>query len=256
MKKLTISLLVLITAITLGGCQSATTDGAFFHDYFVNPFAYLIHEIGTFLGGNFGLALIVITILIRLILLPFMLRTYKNQQEMKVKMDVMKPEMTAIQKKIKETKNKEEQQKLQQEMMQLYQKHGVNPLNMGCLPLIIQTPILIGLYYAIRSSTEIADHSFLWFNLGEPNIAMAVIAGIVYLIQSRVTLIGMTPEQQKQMKILGLLSPVMIFIFSLNAPSALPLYWAAGGAFLIVQTLIGKKLYAPKAVEKEAKPAK
>ncbi|TMU88342.1 membrane protein insertase YidC [Bacillus sp. BHET2] len=225
------------------GCQSATTEGAFFHDYLVNPFSFLIHEIGTFLGGNFGVAIIIITLLIRLVLLPFMLKTYKNQQDMKGKMAMVKPEMTVIQKKIKETKDKEEQKKLQQEMMMLYQKHGVNPLNMGCLPLLIQTPILIGLYYAIRSSSEIASHSFLWFNLGQPDQIMAIIAGIVYLAQARVSLLNIPAEQQAQMKIMSLLSPVMIFIFSLNAPAALPLYWTVGGAFLILQTLIGKTLY-------------
>ncbi|MEI2663368.1 membrane protein insertase YidC [Rossellomorea sp. LJF3] len=241
MKK--ISFIFVLLLLTLTGCQSATTEGAFFHDYLVNPFSFLIHEIGTFLGGNFGVAIIVITLLIRLILLPFMLKTYKNQQDMKGKMALIKPEMSAIQKKIKETKDKEEQKKLQQELMMLYQKNGVNPLNMGCLPLLIQTPILIGLYYAIRSSSEIASHSFLWFNLGQPDHIMAIIAGVVYLLQSRVSLMNIPAEQQAQMKIMGLLSPVMIFIFSLNAPAALPLYWTVGGAFLILQTLIGKTLY-------------
>jgi YidC/Oxa1 family membrane protein insertase len=117
---------------------------------------------------------------------------------------------------------------------------------MGCLPLIIQTPILIGLYYAIRTSTEIASHSFLWFNLGEADYVMAIIAGLVYFLQSRVSLIGMPETQQSQMKMLSYLSPVMILIFSFNAPSALPLYWAAGGILLIVQTYVSKKLYQSK----------
>lgn len=243
LKKVSFLFLLIFTAITLTGCQSATTEGNVFHDYVVNPFAIAIHAIGTFLGGDFGLAIIIITILIRLALFPFMLKTYKNQQEMKAKMAVLKPEMSGIQKKIKETKDKDEQKKLQQEMMVLYQKHGVNPLNMGCLPLLIQTPILIGLFYAIRSSTEIASHTFLWFNLGQSDIIMATIAGIVYFIQARVSLIGVPQEQQTQMKMVSYLSPVMIFMFSLNAPSALPLYWTIGGAFLIVQNLIGKSLY-------------
>ncbi|MFP3514284.1 YidC/Oxa1 family membrane protein insertase, partial [Peribacillus sp. SIMBA_075] len=80
----------------------------------------------------YGMAIVVITIIIRLVLMPFMLRTYKRQQGMKVKMDKMRPEMEDIQKRLKETKDKEEQMKLQQEMMGLYKKHDVNPLNMGC----------------------------------------------------------------------------------------------------------------------------
>lgn len=104
MKKFLFIFVLLIFALT--GCQSATTDGAFFHDYLVNPFSFLIHEIGTFLGGNFGVAIIVITLLIRLVLLPFMLKTYKNQQDMKGKMALIKPEMSAIQKKSKKRRIK------------------------------------------------------------------------------------------------------------------------------------------------------
>lgn len=238
-----ISFIMLPALFILSGCQSATTEGAFFHDYLVNPFSFLIHEIGTFLNGNFGLAIILITIFIRLVLFPFMLKTYKNQQDMKGKMALIKPEMTEMQKKIKEAKDKDEQKKLQQEMMMLYQKHGVNPLNLGCLPLLIQTPILIGLYYAIRSSSEIASHSFLWFNLGQPDYIMAIIAGVVYLAQAQVSLMDISAEQHAQMKIMSYLSPIMILIFSFNAPAALPLYWTVGGAFLILQTMIGKNLY-------------
>jgi YidC/Oxa1 family membrane protein insertase len=244
MKKWITLIIVSITVMTLTGCQSsATNQNGFFHNILVEPFVKAIHAIGTFLGGDFGLAIIVITLIIRLILLPLMLRTYKNQQLMKVKMDKLKPEMDTIQKKIKATKNAEEQRKLQQEMMGLYQKHGVNPLQMGCLPILIQMPVLFGLYYAIRGSHEIATHTFLWFNLGHPDIAMTIIAGIVYLAQSQVTLVGLPEAQKKQMKMIGLLSPVMIVFISLSSPAALPLYWTVGGLFLIGQTLLSKKYY-------------
>ena len=79
-------------------------------------------------------------------------KNYKNQQGMKEKMDKLKPEMDAIQQKLKAAKTKEEQMALQQEMMGLYEKYDVNPMNMGCLPVIIQMPVIMGLYYAIRYS--------------------------------------------------------------------------------------------------------
>src|SRR5690606_8282235 len=215
----------------------------FFYDFFVRPFAWLIHEIGIALGGNFGLALIIITLLIRLVLMPFMLKTYKNQQLMKVKMDKLKPEMEEIQKRSKQAKNQEEQQKIQLEMMELYKKHGVNPLNMGCLPILIQMPILMGLYYAIRSSKEIASHTFLWFNLGHSDMIMTILAGLVYFAQAQVSLATVPEEQKKQMRLFSYMSPVIIIFISLNAPAALPLYWAVGGIFLIIQTYIGRKYY-------------
>ncbi|MBM7584116.1 YidC/Oxa1 family membrane protein insertase [Bacillus pakistanensis] len=247
MKKKIFSLMIIIsTVVSLSGCSNASEKGTLFHNYLVQPFVTAIHEIGLFYNGNFGLSIITITVIIRLIMLPFMMRNYKNQQNMKVKMELIKPELTSIQQKIKETKNPEEQRKLQQEMMQLYSKHGVNPLNMGCLPLILQMPVLIGLYYAIRTSEEIASHSFLWFNLGHPDILMPIVAGVIYLIQAKVSLIGMPVQQQKQMKIFSYMSPIMILIFSFNVPAALPLYWATGGAFLILQTLLARKLYFKK----------
>ena len=106
-----------------------------------------------------------------------MLKQYKTQANMKEKMDLLKPEMDEIQKKLKTAKDPKKQQELQKEMMGLYQKHGVNPLNMGCLPLLIQMPILMAFYYAIRDSHEIATHSFLWFNLGQPDIWLTALAG-------------------------------------------------------------------------------
>ncbi|WP_349293153.1 YidC/Oxa1 family membrane protein insertase [Cytobacillus spongiae] len=94
-----ISFILIFVLLTLSGCQSATADGAFFHDYLVHPFSFLIHEIGTYLDGNFGLAIMIITLLIRIVLFPFMLKTYKAQQEMRGKMANLKPEMGEINKK-------------------------------------------------------------------------------------------------------------------------------------------------------------
>jgi YidC/Oxa1 family membrane protein insertase len=230
--------------IFLTGCQQATgSEESLFHTYLVEPFIIAIESIAGVVNDNYGIAIIMITIVIRLIIMPFMLKQYKTQQQMKLKMEIVKPEMEAIQEKLRNTKDKAEQQKLQQDMFKLYKKHGVNPLNMGCLPILIQMPILMGLFYAISGSHEIATHSFMWFSLGQPDIYITAIAGVVYYLQFKVSQKTMTIDQQKQFKFIGLLSPIMIVIFSFTAPAALPLYWAVGGLFLIVQTVIGRKLY-------------
>lgn len=247
MKKYLFILLLAIPSV-LTGCQSSGNNSSFFQSTFVKPFEQLIHLFAELTGGNFGLSIIIITVLLRLLLMPFMLKQYKTQQIMKEKMDSLKPELDIIQMKIKATKDTEVQKNLQQEMMGLYQKHGVNPLNMGCLPLIIQMPILMGLYYAIINSQEIATHSFLWFDLGQSDIWMTAIAGIVYYLQFKITQQTM-PAAQQQMKYIGLVSPIMIVMVSLNAPAALPLYWTVGGIFLIFQTLISRKLYQTKAID-------
>lgn len=249
-KQLLLFIVLTISTIMLSACSSSsqgTSSNGFFHQYVVEPFAALIHGTAVLFNGSYGLAIISITLVIRLILMPLMLKQYKKQQIMKEKMEIIKPEMEKIQKKLKATKDQKEQQKLQAEMMGLYKTHGVNPLSMGCLPIIIQMPILMGFYYAIRGSQEIATHTFLWFNLGHSDLILTAIAGVVYYLQFRVSQHSLPEEQQKQMRIMGLISPIMIVMVSLNAPAALPLYWTVGGIFLILQSMLGKKLYPPKA---------
>ncbi|WP_210365161.1 membrane protein insertase YidC [Bacillus sp. REN3] len=253
MKRIFFVMVMLLTPTLLAGCQPLIGEDSFFQSAFINPFTWLIHAFANLTGGSFGMAIILITLLIRFALMPLMLKQYKNQQEMKEKMEFLKPEMDAMQKKLKETMDLAEQKKLQQEMFGLYQKHGVNPLSAGCLPLLVQMPILMGLYYAIRGSTEIASHSFLWFNLGASDIWITGVAGMVYYLQFKVTQANLPEEQRKQMRMMGLLSPIMIVLFSLNAPAALPLYWAAGGSFLILQSLLAKKLFMPEKAEKGGK---
>jgi YidC/Oxa1 family membrane protein insertase len=238
-----------LTTLLLSACSSqaqSTNNDGFFHKYFVEPFAITIHYLAELFNGNYGLSIILVTLVIRLILMPLMLRQYKNQMGMKAKMDVLKPEMDVIQAKMKTEKDPKKKQELQAEMMGLYKKHGVNPLNMGCLPILIQMPILTGFYYAIRGSQEIAQHEFLWFSLGKPDIIITIIAGVIYFFQFKVSQSSMPSAQQQQMKYMGLLSPLMIVMFSFSAPAALPLYWVVGGMFVILQTWISHSLYQPK----------
>ncbi|KMY49181.1 OxaA-like protein precursor [Peribacillus loiseleuriae] len=243
MKK-NIIVIVSMLSLLLTGCQatSGSSDG-FFHTFLINPLIWLLEFNAHLFHGNYGLSIILATLLIRILILPLTMKQYKTQLKMKGKMDNLKPEMAAIQEKIKHTKDPVKKQELQKEMMALYQKHGVNPLNMGCLPMLIQMPILMGFYYAIKASHEIATHSFLWYNLGQADMIMAVIAGVIYYLQFKVSLKQMPTEQQASMKFMGLLSPVMILFVSFSAPAALPLYWSVGGLFMIVQTYTLQKLY-------------
>ncbi|HAQ06917.1 MAG TPA: OxaA precursor, partial [Bacillus bacterium] len=215
MKKIFASIFFLLLPVFLTGCQPINSEGSFFASTFINPFSWLIHILADFTGGSFGIAIISITLLIRLILMPLTMKQYNNQKHTKEKMEALKPEMDQIQKKLKGIRDPAEQKKLQQEMFGLYQKHGVNPLSGGCLPLLIQMPILMGLYDAISGSSEIASHSFLWFSLGHPDIWITASAGFIYYLQFKVSQSTMTEEQRKQMKFMGILSPVMIVMFSL-----------------------------------------
>ncbi|MUV38631.1 Membrane protein insertase YidC [Lentibacillus sp. JNUCC-1] len=251
-------LIGLLLLLVLTGCTdlnepiNSDTEGWFNH-YFVYTFSVLIKGLAHFLNDSYGLAIIIITLLIRLAVMPFMLKQTRSSLEMQDKMKFIKPELDEIQKKYKGKKDKESQMKMQQETMQLYQKHNFNPLASmaGCLPMLIQFPILIGFYYAIRKTPEIATHNFLWFNLGETDLLLTALAVIIYFLQFRVSQIGLDPQQKKQMAMIGLISPIMIGFVSLNAPAALPLYWAVGGLFIIVQTLISKRIFLAHKRQKE-----
>ncbi|MFT8312532.1 MAG: membrane protein insertase YidC [Sporolactobacillus sp.] len=213
----------------------------------IEPFTLMIQSTASFFGNSYGVAIIVLTLLIRLLLAPLMIRQYVRQFDVKQKMDKLKPELNDIQKRMSETKDAAEKQKIQMEMMGLYKKHNVNPFSaVGCLPIIVQMPILMGFYYAIRSSHEIATHHFLWFNLGHTDLVLTIIAGVVYFLQFKISQ-KMMPnvggaEQQSSLQWIGLMSPIMIIFASLSTSAALPLYWVVGGLFLIVQTYFSHML--------------
>jgi len=251
---------LLVVSLFVGGEQAyaaaastAAASPGFFQTYFVHPLTLALNTVASWFGGQFGYSIVVMTLAIRLILMPFMLSSTKSSMQMKDKMAVAQPEMKAIQEQLKVATSNEQKAKLQQELMAVYKKYDINPAASlgGCLPLLIQMPILMGFYYAISNSPEMAEQSFLWFNLGTPDFILALIAAGVYLLQFKLSLIGMTEEQKKQMAIMGYLSPIMMGVFSLTAPAALPLYWTVGGTFLIIQTYISKKLYSPKPTVQE-----
>ncbi|WP_434751413.1 membrane protein insertase YidC [Paenibacillus amylolyticus] len=239
---------ILFAVMLLAGCSNnvseinSSTPG-FFNHYIVFPLSYLIQHIASVFNGSYGVAIIIITLVIRLALLPLMMRQAKSQQGTRVIMNAMKPELDALKKKYEGKSDAADRQKQSEETMALYKKHKFNPLNIGCLPLLIQLPILSGIYTAIRLTPELSSHSFLWFKLGAPDYVLAVVVAVIYLIQAKVSQANMAPEQRKQFAIMGYISPLMMAFFSLSAPAAMPLYWTVGGSFLVLQTLLFRKCY-------------
>jgi len=258
MKKKALMPLLLGIIIFLAGCDYSKESNrtGFFYDTFVHPLDLLIHWLGANMGHNYGLAIIAITLIVRLALFPFMMKTYKNQSVMKEKMNLIQPQLKAIQEKSKHARTQEEKMAANQEMMALYKDNNINPLNMGCLPLLIQLPIVTGLFYVLKypSGGGITQYpDFLWFKLTEPDILMTVIAGLVYAAQAFVSMQNIPDEQKAQMRMMMFISPIMIIWMSYISPAALPLYWAVGGAFLVLQTWLGNKFYRQK-VHEEMKP--
>lgn len=206
--------------------------------YFVYPLSWLMENIAEALGNSYGLAIIITTLLLRILILPLMIKQTKSTKAMQA----LQPQMKELREK-HSAKDKQTQQKLQQEMMGLFQEHKVNPLA-GCFPILIQMPILIAFYHAIIRTPAInpevdpsyvgTPQNFLWFELGsaDPYFILPLVAGATTFIQQKMMMVQDNP----QMRALMYIMPIMIIAFAAFFPSALALYWVIGNLFMIAQT--------------------
>lgn len=235
-KKLWVLLTLAVAMLALAGCTeydqpiSAESEG-FWNSFIVWP---LVSLIDTFAGwlGTYALGIIAVTIIIRLIILPLMIKQTKSAKQMQE----MQPKLKELQAKYS-SKDAQTQQQYQQEMMKLMQESGVNPLA-GCLPIFIQMPILIGFYHAISRMNVSPAYDlgyFLGVHLAEPSIIFAFLAG---LMQLAVILTGPPLGDNPQMKMMMYIMPVMIIVFGAFLPAALSLYWIVGNIFSIGQNLV------------------
>lgn len=246
--------------VFLAGCDYSKPENrdGFFFNTFVAPMDKLIHWLGHAFNDNYGLAIIVLVLVIRLVLMPFMLSNYKNSHMMREKMKVAKPDIDAIQEKVKRARTQEEKIAANQEMMEVYKKYDMNPMKnmLGCLPIIIQMPIIMGLFFVLKypSSGGFTEHpNFLWFDLSKPDIWITIIAGVLYFLQAYVSSMSMPQEQRQMGYIMMIISPIMIVWLSLSSASALGLYWSVSAAFLVVQTYIANTYYS-RLAKKEVAP--
>jgi len=219
---------------------TAESEGIW-NNIFVYPLSWLITQIAEIFNNSYGLAIIIITILIRLLLLPLNIKQIKSSKAMQA----VQPEMQELQKKYS-SKDANTQQKLQEETMKLMQKYEVNPLA-GCLPIIIQIPIMFALYHAIMRTEAISNYSFLWFQLGEPDpyYILPILTAFFMFLQQRTmmsyTTTSSNPQMAMQMKMMQYVMPLMIGIAALFFPSALALYWVTGNIFMLLQTVLINK---------------
>src|SRR5699024_11094491 len=234
-----IILLMIGLVLLLSGCteirEPITSDSTgIWNKYFVYPLSQVIIYFAELLGNSFGLSIIVVTIIIRLLLVPLNVKQLKSSQ-------LIQPEMKELQKKYS-SKDAATQQKLQQETMALFQKYGVNPLA-GCLPIFIQMPILIAMYHAIMRTREIGDETFLWFALSSPDYVLPVIAGAFTFLQQKLMMAGTSSNAQsaQMMSVMLYMMPIMITVFGFFLPAALPLYWVIGNIFMVAQTILIRK---------------
>jgi len=197
--------------------------------------------------GSWGLSIILLTICVRIVIFPLTWKQIKSQLA-----------MASLQPKIKELqrKYKGDKAKLQQETMKLYQEYKVNPFA-SCFPLVLQIPIFISLYYAIRSEPRLQAAHFLWFVLGKPDpwgfslgpLYISVLMVIYIATQLVSTELMMTPETPSQQKWLMRGMPFAFALFLAHFPAGLFLYWITTNLWTIGQTLIVRYMRAKHPVE-------
>ena len=196
--------------------------------------------------ANYGIDIILLTVLVKLATVPLTHKSFKSMQELQK----LQPQMKKLQEKYAD-----DRAALNKEVMELYRRHNVNPLG-GCLPMVVQMPIFIGLYNALLSAVELRHAPFmLWINdlsapdrlppVPHPPLAivagtevrvpvLTLLMGVSMLLQQRMSPQAGDPTQQRMMMIMPLVFTVMF----INFPSGLALYWLVNNVLTIAQQLL------------------
>lgn len=179
---------------------------------------------------SYGIAIIFMTIIIKILLLPLAIKQIKSMKGMQE----LQPRIQELQKKYKK-----DPQKLQMEMGKLYQEVGVNPLS-GCLPMLIQMPFLIAIFYALKSyEYDPAHMSFLWLpSLGQtdPLYILPIMSAIsTFIMQKQTMMRNATGAAASQQKVMLVFMPLFIGYISLKFPSGLVIYWVFSNIFQMLQ---------------------
>lgn len=178
---------------------------------------------------SYGIAIIIMTIGIKAILAPLTAKQVKSMKGMQK----LQPKMKEIQ-----NKYKNDPQRAQQEIAKMYKELGVNPLS-GCLPLLVQMPFLIAIFYALQGYPyDPAYESFLWLpSLGEADhlYILPVLSALSTFVMSKQTAQDATSAGAGQQKIMQIFMPLFIGYISLNFPSGLVIYWVVSNIFQMIQ---------------------
>ncbi len=204
------------------------------------PLLYVLNWLYS-IFGNYGVAIIILTLMIRLIFYPLSFKSYKSMKE-----------MAKLQPKLKElqAKYKGKPEQLNKATMELYKKHKVNPFG-GCLPILIQIPVFFALYNVLLNAIELRGAPFvLWItdlSSKDPYYVLPIIMGLTMYLQQKLTPSSMDPTQQKIMMFM----PIIFTIMFMSFPSGLVLYWTTNNILTILQQFIDSRIL--KAQEKKLK---
>ncbi|MBI3811268.1 MAG: membrane protein insertase YidC [Nitrospirae bacterium] len=195
----------------------------------------LFHVLQFFHGftGNYGVAIILLTVGVRGIFIPLSHKSYRSMKDMQA----LQPQLQVLQK-----KHKDDKQRLQKEMMELYQKQKVNPLG-GCLPMLLQIPVFVALFNVLYTTIEIRQAPFMFWirdlSDKDPFFVLPILMGLTMVIQQKMQPTTMDPIQAK----LFLMMPVFMTFLFLNFSSGLVLYMLTNNTLTISQQYFTMKYF-------------
>nr|WP_306469364.1 YidC/Oxa1 family membrane protein insertase [Lactobacillus delbrueckii] len=236
--------LVTVFALVLSGCATQTTqkptpishNSSNWWDawvvYYLSQFVLWIAKV---CGGSYGWAIIIFTVIIRVILLPLNAVQINSTR----KMQEIQPELKALQEKYS-SKDMETRNKLNEETQKLYKEAGVNPYA-GCLPMVIQLPVMWALYQAIWRTPEMQNGKFLWMDLGKPDpyYILPILATVFTFLSSYIATLSVPKSSQTTMtKMMSYVMAIMVGIWAIVFQSAISLYWVISNLFQVGQTLV------------------
>ncbi|EIK51618.1 membrane protein insertase [Stutzerimonas stutzeri TS44] len=192
--------------------------------FIAQPIFWLLGNIHALLG-NWGWSIIVLTIIIKLAFFPLSAASYKSMARMRA----VSPKMQAL-----KEQHGDDRQKLSQAMMELYKKEKINPLG-GCLPIIVQMPVFLALYWVLLESVEMRQAPWMFWitdlSIKDPFFILPIIMGVTMFIQQQLNPTPPDPMQAKVMKLL----PIIFTFFFLWFPAGLVLYWVVNNVLSIAQ---------------------
>ena len=212
---------------------------------FVKPLAFILIKVGQ-LFGNYGISVIIISLLIRLVAYPITKKTAMQSEIMKK----AQPELNKIQKKYANKQDQESMMKQNQEMMAIYKKYGINPMA-GCLFAMLQLPIFIAFFEAVQRTPIIFGDKLLGLQLGTtPNVGIASTTFYAYIVLM-LLIAGTTffslkmnstgNMQDPSMKMMPIMMSIMIVVTAIFMPTGLGIYWVTSNLFTIGQNILVKR---------------
>lgn len=202
------------------------------------PLSQLIIWLSQVMGNNYGLGIIIFTILIRILLTPLTLMQMKSQS----KVMELQPELDAIKAKYP-GKDRHSMEQMQAEQQALFDSKGVNQFA-GCLPTLIQLPIMMALYQVISRTELLRQGHLLWADLGKPDpyFIFPLLAAVMTFLTTYLTSKA-NPQKNISLKMMMFSMPVMIFFISFALPSAISLYWFISNLITVITILLFNNPY-------------